>query len=229
LYSISRADELGTTTRKLDYALTRGTSAVEIAGDVAHEVTQTEGRQIRETCQKQGVEILWHAPPTLPLGIPDRSEWRDAQDRITKSVRSAVYAGAKYVNFHACSNIWLELMTYAGRKLSMVFCDHDGNFIGKILQENKDLRKWFVQSRWQDYLHDILSREETIQVTAKSRVESDALRKEQISKQKLYRNQAHHTSAPGHKPADEQKDNTDNTGGHGRVLSDISRFRAKVC
>jgi len=183
LYSVSKADELATTTRKLDYALTRGTSAIEIAGDVAHEVTQTEGRQIRYTAQKQGLEILWHGPLTIPLCIPERSEWRDAQERMTKAVRSAVYAGAKYVNFHACSNIWLELMTYAGRKLSMVFCDHQGNFIGKILRENKDLRNWFVQSRWQEYLHDILSREETIQVTARSNAESDSLRKEQISKQ----------------------------------------------
>ena len=41
LYSISRADDLGTTMRKIDYVLTRGTSAIEIAGDVAHEETQT--------------------------------------------------------------------------------------------------------------------------------------------------------------------------------------------
>ena len=139
------ADELGTTLRKLDFALTRGASVIEMAGDVSHEVTQTAGRQIRHIAKKQGVEILWHGSLTVPMCMPERAEWRDAHDHMTKSVRSAVYAGAKYVDFHACLNIWLELMTYAGRKLTMVFCDHDGNFIGKILLDRRTANHHFYR------------------------------------------------------------------------------------
>jgi hypothetical protein len=135
LYTIARAEELATTVRKLGFALTRGTTAIEIAGDVPHEVTQTEGREVRYIARKQGIDILFHGSLTIPMCMPERTEWRDAQDHMQKSVRSAVYTGAKYVDFHACLNVWLELMTYAGRKLTMVFCDHEGNFIGKILKE----------------------------------------------------------------------------------------------
>jgi len=183
LFTIVRTEELGTTIRKLDYALTRGASAVEIAGDVSHEVTETEGRQIRYIAKKQGIEILWHGSLTIPMCIPERAEWRDAQDHLAKSVRSAVYAGAKYVNFHACLNIWLELMTYAGRKLTLVFCDHQGNFIGKVLKENKDLRDWFVDNRWEEYVHDVLSREEITKETARSHAEADTARREEVPRQ----------------------------------------------
>ena len=121
LYTIARAEELGTTINKLDFALTRGASAMEVAGDVSHEVTETEGRQIRYIAKRQGIEILWHGSLTVPVCMPERAEWTDAHDHMTKSVRSAVYAGATYVDFHACLNAWLELMTYAGRKLTLVF------------------------------------------------------------------------------------------------------------
>ncbi|RLI96550.1 MAG: hypothetical protein DRO99_04250 [Candidatus Aenigmatarchaeota archaeon] len=183
LYTIARSEELATTVRKLGYALTRGTSVVEIAGDVPHEVTQTEGRELRYIANKQGLEILWHGSLTIPMCMPERAEWRDAQDHMMKSLRSAVYAGAKYVNFHSCLNIWLELMTYAGRKLTMIFCDHEGNFIGKILKENKKLRDWFVENRWEEYLHDVLSREEITKATAKGHAEADTTRREETAKQ----------------------------------------------
>ncbi len=183
LYTITRTEELSTTIRKLDFALTRGTSVIEIAGDVSHEVTETAGRQIRYIAKKQGIEILWHGSLTVPMCMPERTEWRDAQDHMIKSVRSAVYAGAKYVDFHACLNVWLELMTYAGRKLTLVFCDHEGNFIGKILKENKDLRNWFVDNRWEEYVNDVLSREDITKETARSHAEADMARKEEAPKQ----------------------------------------------
>jgi len=177
LYSVARPEELSTTVRKLGYALTRGTSTIEIAADVPNEVTETEGVEIRGLSEKQGVEILLHGSLTVPMGIPERGEWRDAQDHINKSIRSAVFAGAKYVNFHSCLNIWLELMTYAGRKLTMSFCDHDGRFISNILKENPKLRKWFIKNK-KIYIHDIMTPEDENLISAnqeqiRSRFEAD--------------------------------------------------------
>jgi sugar phosphate isomerase/epimerase len=179
LYTIARAEELATTVRKLGFALTRGTSVIEIAGDVPHEVTQTEGREIRYIAGKQGLEILWHGSLTIPMCMPERGEYRDAQDHMMKSVRSAVYSGAKYVDFHACLNIWLELMTYAGRKLTMVFCDHNGKFISEILKENERLREWFIKWRWDDYVRDILTADEMEKASASTNVESENFRRQE--------------------------------------------------
>lgn len=180
LYTIARAEELATSVRKLGFALTRGTSVIEIAGDVPHEVTQTEGREIRYIARKQGIEILWHGSLTIPMCMPERGEYRDAQDHMEKSVRSAVYSGAKYVDFHACLNIWLELMTYAGRKLTMVFCDNNGNFISKILKEDDKLREWFIRERWDDYVRDILTSDELEKAHASTSVESENFRREEV-------------------------------------------------
>jgi len=179
LYTIARSEELATTVRKLGFALTRGTSAIEIAGDVPHEVTETDGKEIRYIAKKQGIDILWHGSLTVPMCMPERGEYRDAQDHINKSVRSAVFAGAKYIDFHACLNIWLELMTYAGRKLTMVFCDHDGNFISKILKKNEKLREWFIEERWDDYVRDILTADEMEKASASTTVEAENFRRQE--------------------------------------------------
>jgi sugar phosphate isomerase/epimerase len=160
LYSIARPEELSTTLRKLGYALTRGTSVVELSADVPNEVTETEGEEIRKLAEKQGLEIMFHGSLTVPMEIPERGEWRDAHDHMCKSLRSAVFAGAKYCDFHASLNIWLELVTYAGRKLTMSFCDHEGHFISKILSENDRLRKWFINTRLASYSRDIITTEE---------------------------------------------------------------------
>ncbi|RLJ05767.1 MAG: hypothetical protein DRP18_02325 [Candidatus Aenigmatarchaeota archaeon] len=167
LYYIARAEELGTMVRKLGYTLTRGTSAMELALDVPHEITETEGEEMRHIAKKQGVDLLLHGSLTIPMCIPERTDWRDAQDHMEKSVRSAVYAGCKYVNFHSCLNIWLELMTYTSRKLTMSFCDHEGRFISKILKESEDLREWFVRERWSEYAGDVLSRVEHQRISAR--------------------------------------------------------------
>ncbi len=177
LYTIARAEELATTVRKLGFALTRGTSAIEIAGDVPHEVTQTDGKEIRYIAKKQGIEVLLHGSLTIPMCMPERGEYRDAEDHLRKSVRSAIYSGAKYVDFHACLNIWLELMTYAGRKLTMVFCDHNGNFISDILKENENLREWFIKERWDDYIRDILDPDEAEKASAQTAVEAENFRR----------------------------------------------------
>lgn len=164
LHYIARSEELATTVKKLGFGLTRGTTAIEIASDVPHEITETDGVELRHIAAKQQVEVLLHGSLTIPMCIPERSDWRDAQDHIEKSIRSAVNAGAKYVDFHACLNIWLELMTYTSRKLTMSFCDHTGRFISYILQECEPLRKWFVDERGDFYMRDIFSSEEITKI-----------------------------------------------------------------
>jgi hypothetical protein len=171
LYGIARGEELATAVRKLGYGFTRGTSAVEIALDVPHEITETDGKELRSVAKKQAVEVLLHGSLTMPFEVPERGEWRDAHDHARKSIRSAIYAGATYVNFHACLNIWLELMTYAGRKLTMTFCDHEGRFIKEILYEVPTLREWFIKKRSHEYTHDILSRKEIQEAGAKATME----------------------------------------------------------
>ena len=182
LYSIARSEELATSVRKIGFGLTRGTSAIEIAGDVPHEVTETDGEEMRHIAKKQGVDILWHGSLTVPMCMPERGEWRDAHDHMQKSIRSAVHAGAKYIDFHACLNIWLELMTYAGRKLTMVFCDHEGNFISKIMKESERLREWFIKERWDDYVRDILNPDELERASASTSVEAENYRRQEIER-----------------------------------------------
>ncbi len=177
LYYIARGEELATAVRKLGYGLTRGTSAVEIALDVPHEITETEGHELRHIAKKQELEVLVHGSLTMPFEVPERGEWRDAHDHMQKSIRSAVHAGGTYVNFHSCLNIWLELMTYAGRKLTMTFCDHEGRFIKEILKESEKLREWFIEKRAIEfrYVMDILTNKEYEEAYLKSRVERGEL------------------------------------------------------
>jgi hypothetical protein len=170
LYYIARGEELATAVRKLGFGLTRGTSAVEIALDVPHEITETDGVELRQIAKKQAMEILIHGSLTMPFEVPERGEWRDAHDHALKSIRSAIFAGGKYVNFHACLNIWLELMTYAGRKLTMTFCDHKGRFISEILQEEPKLRKWFIEKKGMDYIRDILNEKERQEISTKASI-----------------------------------------------------------
>ncbi len=172
LYYIARGEELATAVRKLGFGLTKGTSAVEIALDVPHEITETDGVELRQIAKKQAMDVLIHGSLTMPFEVPERGEWRDAHDHALKSIRSAVFAGGKYVNFHACLNIWLELMTYAGRKLTMTFCDHKGRFISHILSEVPKLREWFIENRAIEYRYygDILTQKEISEAHVKSSI-----------------------------------------------------------
>jgi len=161
LYTVARAEELADSIRKLGYALTRGGSVIELAGDVPHEITETDGTEIRHIAEKQGIDITFHGSLTMAMEMPERVEYRDAQDHLQKSIRSAVFAGAKYVNVHASLNIWLELMTYAGRKLTMVFCDHRGRFFADLMkgddEPTRKLRAWFVQKKGEEFMRDIFT------------------------------------------------------------------------
>lgn len=179
IYYAARDVEIHSAIRKLGYTLTRGTSAMEIAGDVAHEINYTDGERMRHIARKQGVELTFHGDLTVPICIPERGEWRDAHDRIIKSLRSGVFMGAKYVNFHSCLNIWLELITYAGRKLTMAFCNEDGEFISEILHKCKETRDWFIKKKGDLYLNDILDREENVQISTLISVRQEKWRKDE--------------------------------------------------
>lgn len=160
LYMVARAEELATAVKKVGYALTRGTGMIELASDVPHEVSMTQGREIRYIAKKQGLTLGFHGSLTVPMELPERSDWRDADVHLKNSVRSAVYAGAKYANFHSCINYWLELLTFAGRKLTSAFVDHEGRFISEMLKESKPLRDWFVAEKWDNYFRQVFSEEE---------------------------------------------------------------------
>jgi len=146
LYYIAHDVSLATTVKKIGYALTRGADVIEISGDTPHEISYTEGEEIRNLANNQGLDLLFHGSLTVPIEMPERTDWRDAQDHMEKSVRSAVHAGCTYVLFHACLHFWVELLTYTGTKLTITMCDHDGNFISEILYKNTKLRKWFVDN-----------------------------------------------------------------------------------
>ncbi len=182
MYSAARSAELSSVVRKLGFGLTRGTSVIQIDQDVPHEVNETIGKEVRDMAEKQGLDLAMHGSLYVPLDMPERSEYRDAQDHLQKSVRSAVLINSKYVVFHACLNIWLELMTYAGRKLTMAFVDHNGHFISDILYECKDLRWWFVKERGYDYLRDILTRDEMNKMQSEIAIENEEWYKREIQK-----------------------------------------------
>ena len=163
LYYIARAEELATSLKKIGYALSKGSNSIEISGDTPHEIDYTLGKEIRDLAEKQGIHLCFHGSLTTPFEIPERTDWRDAQDHVCKSIRSAVFSGCKYVLFHACLHFWLEMITYTSSKLEIVMCDHHGRFISEVFFENKKMRDWFAVKMWQyerQYPQQILSEEE---------------------------------------------------------------------
>src|SRR3989338_2110971 len=182
IYYAARAEELNSAIKKLRYTLTRGTAAMEIPADVAHEVPYSHGREIRHMARKQAVDVCFHGDLSIPFEMPERGEWRGAQGRGRKSLRSAVYVGASYIDFHACLNIWLELITYAVRKLTMSFCDERGKFISKVLKEDAKTREWFVKSKTRFYAGDILKQQEETEFSTQFEVTADREYKEELER-----------------------------------------------
>ncbi len=180
IYGAARSPELGSIVRKLGFSLTRGTKSIELAGDVPHEIDYTQGNELRYIAEKQNLTLLFHGSLTVHMCMPERGSWRDAQNHIEKSVKSAVMGGCKYVNFHSCLNYWLEMITYAGRKLSLSFCDHEGKFISDILYENEYLREWFIDEKGMDYLRDILPRETISEASSRASASASEWRSEEI-------------------------------------------------
>jgi len=185
LYTVARAEELSNSVNKLGYALTRGGTVIELAGDVPHEITETDGVEIRHIAEKQGIDITFHGSLTMAMEMPERVEYRDAQDHLQKSIRSAVFAGAKYMNVHASLNIWLELMTYAGRKLTMVFCDHNGRFFAEMMRGEDEptnrLRKWFIERKGEEFIGDVFNRYKISEIRSKSYQAEEQARRQLLS------------------------------------------------
>jgi hypothetical protein len=151
LFGIAHPEDLATVVRKVGYGLTRGAGAIEIGGDVPHEVDYSEGHEIRYIARKQGIDLNFHGSLTIPFEIPEMVQWQEADDHVQKSLKSAVYAGSKYIDFHACLHFWLEMMSYVGARLEIIMCDWDGRFIGELLYENKLLRDFFIDYYWDKY------------------------------------------------------------------------------
>lgn len=150
LYTIARGEELQTLVKKVGYALTRGSATIEISSDIPHEIDYSEGKEIRYIAQHQGIELTLHGDLAVAFEMPDKTEWVNAQDKFQKSIKSAVYGGCTYVNFHSCLREWLELFTYAGQRLEIVMCDHLGRVIAELFKDDKKLggklADWFVST-----------------------------------------------------------------------------------
>lgn len=190
LYYIARAEELATSLKKIGYGLTRGTDSIEISGDTPHEIDYTIGKEIRHLAEKQGLDLCFHGSLTVPMAIPERSDWRDGQDHVEKSIRSAVFGGCKYVLFHACLHFWLEMMTYTSQKLEIIMCDHIGYSVSEVLYENKRLREWFLGKMWdydRPYPQQIVEEDDLQDATGRAQTERELLwRKIRDEKMKEY-------------------------------------------
>jgi len=168
IYHAARSEELADIISKLSYTLTRGAACLELASDVPHEVNYTQGKELRHIAKKQGVDITFHGSLTVQMGIPELIEWSSAQEHMQKSIKSAVHAGAKYIDFHSCLREWLELFTYAGSRLHIIMSDWDGNFIGEIFKGNEKLAKWFANDSryrfWSQFASVIVGPELSLQL-----------------------------------------------------------------
>jgi len=150
LYTIARSEELQTLVKKVGYALTRGSAVIEISSDIPHEIDYSEGKEIRYIAEHQGIELTLHGDLAVAFEMPDRTEWLNAQDKFQKSIKSAVYGGCTYVNFHSCLREWLELFLYAGQRMEVTMCDHRGRLIRELFKNNPKLAEWFVSTTTAD-------------------------------------------------------------------------------
>lgn len=147
IYGAARGEDVATVLRKINYAITRGVDVIEVAADVTHEVDYTSGKEARYIAESQGITLNFHGELNVDMCIPDAVEWNNAQQHIEGSILSAVFLGARYVNFHSCLREWLELFTHAGQRLHVTMSDPEGNFIGKLFKNNLKLANWFVNEK----------------------------------------------------------------------------------
>ncbi|MBN2042190.1 MAG: hypothetical protein JW754_00125 [Candidatus Aenigmarchaeota archaeon] len=186
LYYVARAEELATIVKKIGYGLTRGANVIEISGDVPHEIDYTDGKEVRYISEKQGIDLLFHGSLTVPITIPERSDWRDAYDHMQKSIRSAVNSGCKYSLFHSCLHFWVEMLTYVGTKLEITMCDHEGRFISEVMHEEPKLGKWFIKHMWDlgegRYPAQIMNEEERVEAAQTAHSEMRVREREETSR-----------------------------------------------
>ena len=62
LYYIAHDVSLASTVKKIGYTLTRGADVVEISGDTPHEISYSEGVEIRNVSKNQGLDTLPRKP-----------------------------------------------------------------------------------------------------------------------------------------------------------------------
>jgi len=189
LYTIARPEDLATVVRKVGYGLTRGTGAIEIGADYPHEIDFTEGQEVRYIAEKQGVDLNLHGSLTVPFCIPEMVQWQEADDHVHKSLKSAVYGGCNYVDFHACLHYWLEMLSYVGARLEIIMCDWNGEFISEILFKNENLREYFIENYWDKYDRLVLGEDLTpiyYRAQEEARLKAEELaRKGEITKENI--------------------------------------------
>ena len=162
LYHIGGAEELSSTVKKIGYTLTRGVDSIELAGDTPHEIDYTIGKEIRYIAEKQGIIINFHGSLYIAMCEGERDLWDTAHDHIVKSIRSAVFCGAKYIDFHTSLNYWPELVKEFEMMPTAQMVDWKGRRIKELLKENEKLRKWFVERYWMHPLINYIIGRDTI-------------------------------------------------------------------
>ncbi len=162
MYGVARTSELASALRKFGFGITKGVEVLESILDVPHEISYSEGKEIRDLTEKMGVEALIHGALDTPVTMGEMELWRRAQDTMERSIRSAIMCGASYVLFHGSVWRWPETLTAAELPVSWTMVDELGRPIRERLKEpeEKELREWFVEKYWRTYAGYILLPEE---------------------------------------------------------------------
>ncbi|MBU3957954.1 MAG: sugar phosphate isomerase/epimerase [Nanoarchaeota archaeon] len=173
--NIGGASEMATAVRKLGYALTKGANVIEIGLDSPHDIDYNLGSQMRYIAEKMGLVLTLHGSLTVPMTEGEAEQWGRAEDHMKKSIKSAVYCGAKYVNFHSCLYYWPELLTSGEMKYRATMVDEKGKHISAKLKDNEKLRDWFVEKMWDEYYRYILTDTEVDEIknSAASKAEKE--------------------------------------------------------
>ncbi len=148
LYKVAADPQIQTLEKKVGYILTRGVSAIDIASDIFNEINFSEGFEIRRIAEHQSVDLTLHGSLQVPIGIPDRVVWYEAYEHIKGSLKSAIFGGCGLVNFHSSLNEWLEMITFAGRRLEISMCDWEGNPIRAAVTSSQKMKDWLVENEY---------------------------------------------------------------------------------
>lgn len=160
LYGVARTPELASALRKFGFGILKGVDFLESILDVPYEISVTEGRLIREAMQKMGVELAIHGALEVDWTRGERAAWNSARDVVQACIRSAVYAGAKYLLFHASVHRWPETLTAPEIPVVFVMVDELGRHIRDRLKEVRELREWFVERYMERYYEYVMLPEE---------------------------------------------------------------------
>jgi len=166
-------NELTDAIAKIGANLTKGTNVIEVACNVPHEVDFSSGREMRYIAERQGLELAFHGSLTVPMTEGDKEEWDTGALHIKLSTRSAIFAGAKYVLFHASLRLWPELLTRAETKVRVVMVDENGKLLKEKLKDEK-LRKWFIEKMGFDYASYIINNIDMMKIRQISEIEAHA-------------------------------------------------------